>query len=32
MTDTAISELDPDAIGADYDGETEDEVLAEGEE
>ena len=32
MTDIAISELDPDAIVADYDGETEDEVLADGEE
>ena len=32
MSDTATSELDPDAIGDDYDGETEDEVLAEGEE
>ena len=32
MTDIAISELDRDAIGDDYDGETEDEVLADGEE
>ena len=32
MTDIATSELDPDAIGDDYDGETEDEVLADEEE
>jgi hypothetical protein len=32
MTEIATSELDPEAIGAEYDGETEDEVLADGEE
>ncbi len=32
MTDMATDQLEPEAIGDDYDGETEDEVLADGEE